>query len=816
MKRLFLFSLLSVFALCGRAQTVKTDVNTFLLDGPFAVVKPYLADTVNAGGTAYKETSLLDAVSVNQNVGQRRWTGHVLPSLPASYSVGMLTFYLKGEGYAKVKLAVKGVKTYRLLLDGEEVKGELPLTPYRHVVNIKYLAAPAAHDTLHVTVESAKTLTASVETKHDYDLHDCMDGRRVNWVRLSPDGKMMILYYTDIAKGGTARKYVQVRRVADGGVITEKPFDMRARWMNRSDDYLYEEKLNSKNTLYRVNPLTGARTVVAADVPDGDYMVSPTDDYVIYTVAEDGVKETSDVFEVLEPDDQQEGWRNRTYLMRVDLKNGVRQRLTYGTHSANTEDISSDGKQLLFSSSHSRLTKRPTTVTDLYRMDMATLKVDTIFRNAEFIQNFWLSPDGKKLLVMGSAEAFGGLGEKILPTQKANMTDMQLFLYDLEGRTAKALTRDFDPSINSCQWSKYDGMAYFTAYDKDYIRLYAMNPLTGKIRSLHAPEDVVTTFSVASASSSVAYIGQSVSNSVRMYVCQTKKGLSTCVDDCSKDILKDVTLGECRDWNFVSSRGDTICGRYYLPPHFDANKRYPLIVNYYGGCVPTERSMESRYPAHAYAAQGYVVYVLQPSGAVGFGQEFSARHVGTWGKYTADDIIEGTKKFCADHPFINAKKVGCIGASYGGFMTMYLQTVTDIFAAAISHAGISNITSYWGGGYWGYSYGEVASADEYPWTSPEMYTRQSPLFNAEKVKTPILFLHGTEDTNVPPKESMQMFIALKLLGRETALVEVRGENHHILDYKKRLVWQDTIFAWFDKWLKDDSSWWNALYPPKHL
>lgn len=103
-----------------------------------------------------------------------------------------------------------------------------------------------------------------------------------------------------------------------------------------------------------------------------------------------------------------------------------------------------------------------------------------------------------------------------------------------------------------------------------------------------------------------------------------------------------------------------------------------MIVNYYGGCSPVSRNFESRYPHHAYAALGYVVYVIEPSGATGFGQEFSARHVNTAGEGVAQDIIEGTKQFCKEHAFVNDKKIGCIGASYGGFMTQYLQTQTDI------------------------------------------------------------------------------------------------------------------------------------------
>jgi dipeptidyl aminopeptidase/acylaminoacyl peptidase len=80
----------------------------------------------------------------------------------------------------------------------------------------------------------------------------------------------------------------------------------------------------------------------------------------------------------------------------------------------------------------------------------------------------------------------------------------------------------------------------------------------------------------------------------------------------------------------------------------------------------------------------------------------------------------------------------------------------------------------------------------------------------------LLLLHGTADTNVPTGESIQLYTALKLLGKTVELVEIEGENHHIVDYKKRTLWQKTIFAWFDKWLKDQPEWWNSLYPESNL
>jgi dipeptidyl aminopeptidase/acylaminoacyl peptidase len=211
---------------------------------------------------------------------------------------------------------------------------------------------------------------------------------------------------------------------------------------------------------------------------------------------------------------------------------------------------------------------------------------------------------------------------------------------------------------------------------------------------------------------------------------------------------------------------------------------------------------------------GYVVLTMQPSGTTGFGQEFSARHVNAWGKMTAGEIIEGTRTFCEEHAFVDTTKIGCIGASYGGFMTQYILTQTDLFTAAISHAGISSIASYWGEGYWGYSYSGAASAFSYPWNNPDLYINQSPLYKADKITTPLLLLHGSADTNVPVGESIQMFNALRILGKTVEFVQVQGENHAIYDHAKRIEWNKTIHAWFARWLKDQPEWWDALYPER--
>jgi len=347
--------------------------------------------------------------------------------------------------------------------------------------------------------------------------------------------------------------------------------------------------------------------------------------------------------------------------------------------------------------------------------------------------------------------------------------------------------------------------------------MYTLEPEIGKFTPLAAPEEVVRSFSVATSAPVVAFSGQSNSNADRLYVLQLgKKNNLICLDDISKDKLANVKLGEMFPFNFTSKDGTLVTGRYYLPPNFDPEKKYPLLVYYYAGTTPTTRNLEFSYSMQMYAALGYVVYTLNPSGTVGFGQEFSARHVNAWGGRTADEIIEGTKLFYRAHPAVDSTKIGCFGASYGGFMTMQLLTLTDIFTVAISHAGISALTSYWGEGNWGIGYCSAANADSYPWNNKELFVGQSPLFNADKIHTPLLLLHGSLDDNVPVGESIQMYNALRILGRPVEFIMVEGEKHGITDYKRRAKWAKTMQAWFAKWLKEQPEWWEELYPERKL
>ncbi len=824
-------------SISASAETI--EVKTLKYAGPYAVAQPWMADSVNIKGEAFDLKQLLDSpLSFTLlNKGKEVTAAQLLAD--KQDALHLASFCVSNTQRTKATIAVEGLEQYRLFVDGEQVevngdKAETILTPSQHTVVIKYLTrknASSDKKSIKLTVTAANGAPLSVgdaAAKRAYNIYDVICAPNYPSVSISPNGKFIVVRKTWVDRKGNNHSINELRNSQTNRLMAT--FEESVKWMPSSNKLYFtqkasdssiagEEKQDGTLQLITINPLTMEREVLASHLPEGWFQFTPDEKTLIYTLTTEGRKKDPQVYDVKEPEDRQPGWRERSNLAKYDLASGILQPLTFGYHNIYLMDISADSRYLLIGKEEERLTKRPTTLTSFYRLDLGSMnassattpKVETLIEKGEFLNSAQFSPDGKSILVSASPEAFNGIGKNVEEGQTPSMIDTQLYLMTLSDKKVRPLTKDFNPNVQSVDWSKADGNIYFTAEDKDCVHLFQLNPKSGKFTLLKTPEEYIKSFSLASSAAEMAFSGQSASNADRLYKMNTKALKSQLVDDLSARELKDVELGECKAWSFVNSRGDTLCCRYYLPPHFDAAKKYPMIVNYYGGCSPTSRMFQSRYPHHVYAAMGYVVLVVNPSGATGFGQKFSARHVDTAGEGVAEDIISSTQAFCDEHAFVNRKKIGCIGASYGGFMTQYLQTKTDLFAAAISHAGISDHTSYWGEGYWGYSYSEVSMANEYPWTNKHLFVDQSPLYNADKIHTPLLFVHGTADNNVPVGESIQLYTALKLLGRPTAMVLVDGQDHHIIDYEKRLKWQNTIFAWFAKWLQDDASWWTEMY-----
>ena len=798
-------------------KTVDTTVvSSYRYLGPFAVTAPYMTDSKDAAGAEYEpqKAALLSGPGPEAVFGD----GASKTDTPAVNSpqaqIHLAGFEIETEGYAKATLIYEGPSVNKIYLDGAQVQaGDISIEPGTHRLAVKYLTDTSACKPLRIALASSSRLGLGSGLERRFSLDVNTRGLSLSRASLSPGGKYYALSYSFIKDDGKVERYCEIYETASGKLISRR--DQGVEWMPSSDRYYYQESAASGMQLVCVDPSTQEKTILAENLPEGELSISPSEDYAVITMETEGPKE-GEVHQILVPDDRQPGWRNRSYLQKLDFKTGSMQRLTFGHRNVWLNDISADGRNLLFATDSYDLSRRPTSMMTLLRMNLATMAVDTLVLNDGFIAGASFSPDGKKVAIVGSPEALGGIGLNLPAGRTPNMYDYQLFVMDIASKAVTPLTKDFAPAVKDVEWAAFDGKIYISAEDKDCVNLYRFDPATAMAERLDNKEEYLYSFSLAKSSPQMIYAGQSLCNGDRAWLMNARKGKQALVADAGAIRLANVTLGQGGEYEFTSSRGDMINGFYVLPPDYDPAAKYPLLVHYYGGCSPSARYGIGSYSPQYYAAQGYIFYVVNPSGAAGFGQEFASRHVNTAGQGVAEDILEAVEHFCNDFPAVDRGHIGCFSASYGGFMTQLLLAKSDIFAAGISHAGISDHTSYWGEGYWGYSYSEVAMAGSYPWSHKDLYVDNSPLYMADKIHTPLLFLHGSADTNVPIGESIQMFTALKLLGADTAFVVVDGENHGIRDYEKRRQWLRTISAWFAKYLKEDSSWWDALYPEKEL
>ena len=849
-------SFLLSLCMLAAAQGDTLSVQHAQFEGPHLLQPAWQTDTTTLSGERYDATEILknnaslalrpmpadaNALLRGQTVG--------CAAEDSTASLTTLRFMIDAHRFTKCKLDAQALKKNKVYLDGKEVNVkdsnyELRLIPGRHDVTIlDYVAAGAAPDTfaLKITGNDLSHLTVNPTTPRSYDLDINTHGPRYGGLGLSPSGRYAVTHYQNVVRGGENIWSSEIKDLQTGKKIYAGDY-RRFQWFENRDAVYYTRKGSNGLELIELDVATMTEKTLATALPDGNFQMSPDETFVIISRSNEGPKPKGALKSLYDSDDRMLGWRNRTDPFILHLKTGVLQRITFGRESCYVMDIAPDGSRILMSISHHDATRLPMDRSDILEYDVKTGKTTTVLKDAEWLNGGQYAPNGKDIVFTGTGAAFSGIGAEVSEGQHPMSYQHTLFLYNrAEGKATHLLPGGFKPSVGTVKVNTADGLLYLTCEDGYDRTLWTLNPQTLERRRFDFPVSYLLSvaisntraprciFSGQTGTKCVAAYSTVLDPKLKTYEDRTTYGTALvrgekidCVEkatrpDCKpfgelqwEKLYPNVQVPSCTEWAFQASRGDKVKGFYFLPPDFKADAHYTMTVYYYGGCTPTSRLQRYAYPLAAISSMGYVVLVLEPSGASGFGQEFAARHVGTWGDESSDDIIEGVQQFCEEHSFVDASKVGCMGASYGGFMTQYLQTRTDIFAAAVSHAGISNIASYWGGGYWGYSYGEVAEYGQFPWNNPKLFTEHSPLFNADKIHTPILLLHGTADTNVPTNESQQLFTALKMLGREVSYIQVDGENHIINDYAKREQWMEAILAWFAKHLQCDSTWWDDL------
>lgn len=815
---------------------------------------PAFHDSENVGNKSFSPDDLLKhsfidlaGLSPEEGVSEKGFNGMVwskaditddivlFDNRQESASIVYAATYLSNKDWLKGRLSFRLYVPAEIYIDGEKKTSQekdtgadgilkeiaVEWVPGKHRIIVKCLTKDPSGKLFSASFKvndsfKAYSVESTISPLRGKAIMDVLNGPRTGAIQLSSSGKYVLMDKSEITEGKTNRM-TQLYRVADKALLyTFYGQDAsQIQWIPEEERVSFFLKEGNGNSLYVYDVENRKQErLFKADQAISRIYWSPDRTYLMYTVSEQYTDKDWELRKLDGIEDRQSGFRNRYFLCKYDLNTGLHTRLSWGNLSTHLMHISPDGKKILLSTSKPDYNEYPFRKQSVFQLDVNTLQLDTLWIDRLQAIQCSYSPDGNKLLISGPPHAFGDIGVNIKKGQTVNGYDTQLYIYDMDSKQIQPLTKDFNPAVNNYIWHK-DGNIYMTATDTDYVHIFSISP-SGKIEKINCPGDIVRSLNFAANESIAFYTASDASYPVRVYHLNSHTLQTTEWENPFEEQYKHIAFGEVNDWDYNYRKGTTIDGRYYLPADFDPNKKYPLIVYYYGGTTPVERTFGGRWPFNLYAANGYVVYVMQPSGAIGFGQEFSARHQNNWAKTTADEIIACTKAFLKAHPFVDAERVGCMGASYGGFTTMYLQTKTDLFACAISHAGISSISSYWGEGYWGYGYSTNASAHSYPWNRKDIYVDQSPLFNADKVNTPILLLHGTSDVNVPVGESIQFYTALKLLGKDAELVLIKNADHAVVDYKQRILWNNTIMAYFSKYLKDQPAWWENIYKDKNL
>lgn len=254
--------------------------------------------------------------------------------------------------------------------------------------------------------------------------------------------------------------------------------------------------------------------------------------------------------------------------------------------------------------------------------------------------------------------------------------------------------------------------------------------------------------------------------------------------------------------SWTSYKGVKCEGVVYKPANFDPNKKYPLLVNFYETNSETLYSYHQPQPHrstpdyHLYNSQGYVVF--NPD----------IHYVdGHPGESCYDCVMSGIDKVL-EGGYVDEKRIGAAGHSWGGYQTSYLATRTNRFAALESGAPVVNMFSAYGGIRWGsgmarafqYEHGQ-SRIGKSPWEAPELYTENSALFSMEKVNTPLLIMHNDTDGHVPWYQGIEYFVALKRLGKPAWMLNYTGEPHWPVKMANRVDFQTRMLQFFDHYLK---------------
>ena len=433
------------------------------------------------------------------------------------------------------------------------------------------------------------------------------------------------------------------------------------------------------------------------------------------------------------------------------------------------------------------------TNSDIYVYDLNTKQTTNITEeNKGYDTNPTYSPDGKSIAWL-SMERDGYEADQ-----------NRLMVMNLETGEKTFVSKDFDSNVDSYCWSADCERIYFTGVWHGESQVYQIDLANGnKITPL--TEGMYDYASVALLGDKLIAQRHSMSMGDEIYsIDLTGDHTVTQLTFENKHIYDQLTMGKVEERWMKTTDGKQMLTWVIYPPQFDPNKKYPTLLFCEGGPQsPVSQFWSYRWNFQIMAANDYIIVAPNRRGLPGFGLEWNEAVSGDYGGQCMKDYFTAIDEV-AKEPYVNKDRLGCVGASFGGFSVYWLAGHHDKrFKAFIAHDGIFNMEMQYleteemwfanwdmGGAYW-----EKQNA-----TAQRTFAK-SPHKFVDKWDTPILCIHGEKDYRILANQGMAAFNAAVLRGVPAELLIYPDENHWVLKPQNGVLWQRTFFEWLDMWLK---------------
>ncbi|GHE78673.1 S9 family peptidase [Thalassotalea profundi] len=471
---------------------------------------------------------------------------------------------------------------------------------------------------------------------------------------------------------------------------------------------------------------------------------------------------------------------------------GTARQITSGAHDhAGSIAWSKNAQQLIISANTRDEAEFDMLNSDLFSIDINTLKVTKLTDMSGPERSPQMSPDGKKIAFVGNED-----------NGKSNQLS-QLYVMNVDGSDIENLTSNLDRSVGEITWAD-NGKGLYFSYDDMAKKNVAYVSLSGKISNItsnlggtslgrpYTSGDYDVT-----PKGSVVYTA-STGNRPADLAIVSKKGKVKQLTDLNGDVFDHKTVNKPELMTLKSSVDNRDLQAWIVtPPNFDANKKYPLILEIHGG-PHTAYGPSYSTEVQLMAAAGYVVLYGNPRGSTSQGEEFANLIDKNYPSQDYNDLMDMVDSAIATG-YVDESNLFVTGGSGGGTLTSWIIGKTDRFKASVVAKPVINWTSMIGTSDI-YAFMSKYWFTDLPWNDYEQYWNRSPLSLVGNVKTPTMVLTGELDVRTPMSESEQYYGALRLQGVESSLVRIQGAYHGIAAKPSNLARKvGYILAWFDKY-----------------